>query len=175
MFQSANSVPHSAEDISLDIREYSGQTSSSTNMFERVNEEVIQFSTLKYCESNEYVRTPDLMESDTVSFSPQPTFTSRPQDKKLINAGIFSSNEYELPSEVLTYTEVEISVYPVRQSEPSPPPTVTAAVEPSDYNVIDFVQTMNVSKKMFKSSGVPGVKKTRHDFPLENDLRNRTL
>lgn len=151
------------EDISLDIHEYSDQASSSAyNIFE--NNKEIQFSSLKYSESNEYIRTPDLMEPDDILLSQELSLTNAPNKKKLINAGIFASDYYQLPSEVLKYTEVEIAVCPVKKVDPVP----ITLPEPSDYNVIDFEQTKNVSQKMFKSSGNIEGRITRHDSTLEN-------
>lgn len=133
---------------------------------------------MKYSESNEYIRKPDLIEPDLIEpnlVEPENVLESQisssvnsSNDKKLINAGIFASDDYHLPPEVLQYTEVEIAVCPTRKTDPLPK-IPKERPEPSDYNVIDFVQTKNVSQQMFKSTGDISGRKTRHDSTLEDD------
>lgn len=149
--------------MSSEVRNYSGQSYTSTQTIEKVYNEA-SFNGLRYSnESNNNTQPPDLMLDPDTAFLPRTSYiniiNNEQDDDELIN------DPFELPKDIPTYTEVEIAICtPKRKSESLP----TSPTEIPGYTAIDFNRTMHLSQKMLKGSEDDGMRKTRHDSTMSN-------
>lgn len=151
------------KDISSEVRNYSGQSYTSTHTIEKVYDEV-SFSGLRYSsESNNNTQPPDLMLDPDTAFLPRTSYVNILNDNEE-DDDIFN-DPFELPKDIPTYTEVEIAICtPKRKSESLP----TSPTDIPGYTAIDFNRTMHLSQKLLKGSEETGLRKTRHDSTMSN-------
>ncbi|VVC40141.1 Hypothetical protein CINCED_3A019355 [Cinara cedri] len=153
-----------AKDMSSEVRNYSGQSYTSTHTIEEKVYDEVSFSGLRYSsESNNNIQPLDLMlDPDTVFLPPISyinVINNNEDDDYLLN------DPFELPKDIPTYTEVEIATSsPKKKSESLP----TSPTEMPGYTAIDFNRTMHLSQKMLKGSEDAGMRKTRHDSTMSN-------
>ncbi|KAL5234970.1 hypothetical protein ACI65C_002380 [Semiaphis heraclei] len=149
-------------DIASEVRNYSGQSYTSTNTIERVYDD-FNFNGQRFCsESNSNFQPPDLMLDPDTAFLPKPSYANMLNDNE--EDDLFN-DPFELPKDTPTYTEVEIAACtPKRKSESLP----TSPTEIPSYTAIDFNQTMHLSQKMLRGSEDGGIRKTRHDSTMSN-------
>lgn len=150
--------------MSSEVRNYSGQSYTSTQTIEKVYDEV-SFSGLRYSnESNNNTQPPDLLLDPDTVFLPQTSYINMLNDNEEEDDDILN-DPFELPKDIPTYTEVEIAICtPKRKSESLP----TSPTEIPGYTAIDFNRTMHLSQKMLKGSEDTGMRKTRHDSTMSN-------
>lgn len=153
--------------MSSELRNYSGQSYTSTHTIEKVYDEV-SFNGLRYSsESNNNTQPPDLMLDPDIVFLPRTSYTNMLNNNEEDDDDLFN-DPFELPKDIPTYTEVEISICtPKRISESLP----TSPTDIPGYTAIDFNRTMHLSQKMLKGSEDTtdmGMRKTRHDSTMSN-------
>lgn len=146
------------------VRNYSGQSYTSTQTIEKVYDEV-SFNRLRYSsESNDNTQPLDLMLDPDTVFLPRTSYMNILSDNEEDDDDLLH-DPFELPKDIPTYTEVEIATCtPKRKSESLP----TSPTDIPGYIAIDFNRTMHLSQKMLKSSEDAGMRKTRHDSTMSN-------
>lgn len=150
--------------MSSEMRNYSGQSYTSTHTIEKVYDEV-SFSGLRCSsESNNNTQPPDLMLDPETAFLPRTTYVNILNDNEEDDDDLFN-DPFELPKDIPTYTEVEIALCSPKQISESLP---TSPTDIPGYTAIDFNRTMHLSQKMLKSNQDVGMRKTRHDSTMSN-------
>ncbi|XP_025203146.1 docking protein 1 [Melanaphis sacchari] len=152
------------KDITSEVRNYSGQSCTSTHTIEKVYDE-FSFNGHRFSsESNNIIQPPDLMLDPDIPLIPRSSYVNMLNDNEEDEDDLFY-DPFELPKDTPTYTEVEIAVCtPKRKSESLP----TSPTDIPSYTAIDFNQTKHLSQKMLRGSEDAGIRKTRNDSTMSN-------
>jgi len=152
-----------AEDMSSEVHFYSGLSRPKTDQYEEDVYDEIRFSGQKN-------RDESNVESPYLELNPENSYCAIYENILNVNQNNDEfvddykyGNSYGSPEEVVTYTEVEFAVCSPTNKDELPP--LPLKKEISEYTVIDFVRTSQLSNKnLFKCTFNSGTKRTRHDY-----------
>lgn len=153
--------------MSSEVHFYSGLSRPKTNHHEEDVYDEVRFNGLRNSsESN--------VESPYLELNPDNSYYAIYEN--MLNANhnhngalvdnAHNGNSYASPTEVVTYTEVEIAVCkPKNNKNKNELPPIPPKKETSEYTVIDFVRTSHFNNgNLFKCTSNSGTRRTRHDY-----------